>query len=166
MKMRRKQQGFSLIEVLVTALILSIVLLGLLRLFLQFSTLTSTTGNLSLATMKAQAKLEEIRGYSYDKIWQNFVSGGTPGDVFFMNRAVDGFDGVGKIYLDVVQPDLTKVTIVMSWRNQDGRLIGGDNGGGNPANALNGVVDAGEAVDGDGRFLSPELTVVSYIARR
>lgn len=166
MKMRKTHAGFSLVEVLVTALILSVVLLGLLRMFFQFSTLTSTTSNLSLATMKAQAKLEEMRGYPYSQMWINFVSGGTPGDVFLMTRASDGFDGSGKIYLDVIQPNLTKVTIVMSWQNQDGRLIGGDNGGGTSANALNGVVDAGEVVDGDGRFLSPELTLVSYIARR
>jgi len=164
--MRKEQRGFTLVEVLITLSVMALVLVSLLNSFVYFSVLSNASGNLSLAVLKVQSKSEEIRAHNFDLITTDYSVGGTPGPVILLTRANDGVDGSLIVYLDQLYPDLLQVNIVASWRNKEGRIIGGDNGGSDPAKALNGVVDPGEPVDVNGRLLSPELTGVTYVAKR
>ncbi len=160
------KKGMTLVEVLITIMILTFVVLSLLQSFVYFSILASASGNLAAVTAKAQSKMEEIRDHNFVDIPTDFGEGGTPGNVFFLTRANDGVDASGVIYLDTVHSGLLQVTIVVSWRNKDGRIIGGDNGGGDATKALNGVWNTGEPSDSNGRLVSPVLTLVSYVAQR
>lgn len=160
------RQGMTLVEVMITVVILGLVIVSILQAFVYFSILSNSAGNITVASAKAQSKMEEIRGHNFSTLTTDYGAGGTPGNIFLMTKASDGADGSGVIYIDTVQAGLLKITIVVSWRNKEGRIVGGDNGGGDSTKALNGVVDPDETVDVNGRFVSPMLTLVSYVAQR
>lgn len=107
-----------------------------------------------MALINAQSKLEEMRNESFSLITTNYGSGGTPGNTFDMSPGT----GKGVIYIDSSNSNLLAVTISISWRNQNGRIIGEDAD-------LDGILDAGEDTNGDGQLNSP-VTMTSLIARR
>jgi prepilin-type N-terminal cleavage/methylation domain-containing protein len=161
------KKGFSLVEIMVTVAVLGVVIIGLLKSFIYFSAHANTAEHLTLAMSKAQTKLEEMRGHNFDNILADYGPSGTPGNVFFLTRANDGIDGSGVIYLTSLNSGLLQVEIVVCWRNKDGRFIGEDNGGNNPAKALNGILDTAEGEDVDGNVkLSSGATIISMIAKR
>jgi prepilin-type N-terminal cleavage/methylation domain-containing protein len=162
--MRHPKKGFTLVEVMVTAGILALIIVGLLRSYISFSVLSNTAQNLSRALAKGQSKLEEMRGHDFGTLIASYSSSGTPGNTFALTKASDGVDGMGVIYIDSTNPNLYQVQIVVCWRNKDGRIVGGDNGGGVPSNALNGTLDSGET--GSGGMISSPVTLVSLIANR
>lgn len=150
----RNKQGFSLVEVMVVAAILVIAIIGLIQIFISASMLFESSGNMTIALINAKSKLEEMRNESFSQITTNYGSGGTPGNTFDLNPGT----GKGVIYIDSSNSNLFTVTIAVSWRNQNGRIIGEDAD-------LDGSLDAGEDTNGDGQLSSP-VTIRSLIARR
>jgi len=146
--------GFSLIEVLVVSGILITVIIGLIQVFVYCSTLFDSAGNLAGTVAEAQSKLEEIRNHTYSQITTDYASGGTPGNTFNLSKG----NGKGAIYIDSSNSDLLQMTLVVSWRNQNGRIVGEDLN-------LDGVLDTGEDIDSNNKLSSP-TTIVSLIARR
>ena len=107
------------------------------------------------ALTDAQSKLEEMRSDTFSQITTDYSSGGTPGNTFNLTQG----NGKGVIYIDSSNSTLLTITIVVSWQNnQDRRIIGEDLN-------LNGVLDAGEDTDGNGKLSSP-VTLVGLIASR
>ena len=74
--------GMTLVEVLISIVIIVFVVLSLLQAFIYFSILANSTENLSTVVFKAQSKMEEIRGHDFEDIPTDFGSGGTPGNIF------------------------------------------------------------------------------------
>ena len=147
-------KGFSLAELLVTVGILVTVIVILLQLFIYNSVLAELSGNMGYALSDAQSKLEEIRNSDYSVITTNYASGGTPGNTFTLSQG----QGRGVIYIDSSNSSLLKVTVVICWRNKDGRVIGEDTD-------LDGVLDAGEDLDGDGQ-ISSKARFIMRVAKR
>jgi hypothetical protein len=112
------------------------------------------SGNMGYALSEAQSKIEEIRNTEYDLITTNFASGGTPGNTFDLSPG----QGKGVIYIDSSVANLLEVSVVVCWRNKDGRVIGEDKD-------LDGALDAGEDLDGDSRIDST-VNLTLKIARR
>ena len=153
----RKSSGFTLAEVLVAIIVLAMVIVGLLTVFVQCSTLADLSGNTTLALSDARTKLEEIRNHNFITIVDDYAEGGTPGNVFGLPSFASGM-GAGRVYINQITPDLLQVKVVACWQNRDGRIIGTDTN-------LNGVVDFGESHDGSGEIDSP-VKLVTYITRR
>ena len=152
-KIFQRPGGFTLVELLMATIILSVVLVGLIQLFIRCSVLTELASNITAAMSEAQGKMEEIRNYDFDSIATDYVNGG----------ALNPFDltqlaGKGIIYIDSSNADLLEVEIVISWQNKYGRIIGEDLD-------LDGTLDTGEDVNGDSK-LSSIATLVSQIAER
>lgn len=64
----KKQKGFSLIEVLITILLLAFVLMTLISVFIYGFNLLSKTKQTTLATQIAQEEVELIRNMPFDDI--------------------------------------------------------------------------------------------------
>jgi len=150
----RTNRGFTLTEVLVSAAILVVVSVGLIQVFLRASALSSLSGNMTIAMSEAQDKIEEIRNHDFDLIMADYVSGGTPGDIFSLSEVT----GTGKIYISNANPDLLEIEVVVSWQEKDDRVIGEDQD-------LDGVLDAGEDINGNSQ-LDSTARIITYLARR
>ncbi|MCK4881532.1 MAG: prepilin-type N-terminal cleavage/methylation domain-containing protein [Candidatus Omnitrophica bacterium] len=150
----QKKAGFTLVELMLAVFILAFTLSGLIRVFLQCSTMNEIALSKTAAMIDLQGKMEEIRNYDYGSIATDYVSGGAVGDTFDLSQLT----GKGVIYIDAGNPKLLEIKIVASWQNQGGRVIGGDLN-------LDGVLDAGETVDADGDLASI-ATLITKIAQR
>lgn len=100
--------------------ILAIVIVGLLQLYVQCSSLSELAGNTTLAVSETQSKMEEIRNYDYSSIETDYGSGGTPGDTFTLN----GLNGSGAITTTRFggSGSLLQVQIDTTWTNRNGRV--------------------------------------------
>ena len=153
-KLKKNLKAFSLLEVVVTVGILSIVIAGLLQLFIYGQISAEESEDLTRAMIEAQGKMEEIRDHSFAQIAADYISGGTPGDTFALN----GVTGSGLIYLDASNADLIQVDIVISFQTAKNRIIGEDVN-------FNGDLDMGEDFNGNGRIDST-ANLSSLVARR
>ncbi len=68
LKKENNQKGLSLIEVLVTILILAIILISLISVFIYGFNLLSRTKQVILATQTAQEAVEFLRNMSFDDV--------------------------------------------------------------------------------------------------
>ncbi|MBI5415990.1 MAG: prepilin-type N-terminal cleavage/methylation domain-containing protein [Candidatus Omnitrophica bacterium] len=113
-----KNQGFTLVEVLIAVGILAVVIVGLLQLFVYCSVLAQDAGNVTLALSQAQNKIEEMRGHGFTNLTTDYGSGGTPGDTF----ALTGPNGTGTIAISQVgSAELLQLQINLAWQNKSGR---------------------------------------------
>ena len=151
---KKEMAGFSLAELLVTVGILVTVIVILLQLFIYNSVLAELSGNMGYAISDAQTKIEEIKNSTYSSIATNYASGGTPGNTFNLSQG----QGKGVIYIDSSNADLLEVSVVICWRNKDGRVIGEDTD-------IDGALDAGEDLNGNGKIDS-KVNLILKIASR
>lgn len=158
---RNPSRGFSLIELMITVVILVIVLIGLLQLFIYCLSLAQMAGNLTIAITEAQGKLEEIRNHSFDSIAADYAQDGSLGNIFNLNR----LNGIGVIYIDDTNSELLEIEIVVSWRSTGNRIIGEDNGSGTGGIPLDGQLNGTEDANGNNKLDSP-TSLVSLIAKR
>lgn len=149
LRLKRKTQGFTLAELMVATLILAVVLVGLLASYVACLELTDLAKNTSTAINIAQSKLEEIKNVSYAQIKNDY-------DRVAFN--ITGLVGKGVSYVDDTNPELLQVTVVVCWKQQNGRIIGEDTN-------LNGQLDAGEDKPPVNNILDSVGQVVTYIAR-
>ncbi len=114
-----KNQGFTLVEVLIAIGILAVVVVGLLQLFVYCSSLAEAAGNTTLAISEAQNKMEEIRNHDFADIATDYASGGTPGNAF----ALTSLNGTGTITLSQAagSSELIQVQVSVVWQNKNGR---------------------------------------------
>lgn len=152
--MKRNEQGLTMVELMIVVMILVFVVTGMVQTFLYASTIADIARNKTLAVTDASSKLEQIRNHPFDDITTDYVSGGTPGDLFDLTTLT----GKGKIYIDTTDPELLVVKVVVCWQNKYNRILGEDLD-------FDGVLDAGEDVDGDGEISSP-LELVTYVAEK
>ena len=146
--------GFTLVEVMVTSVVVGVVMIGLIWVFISCAMLTDVTGNKSKLLAQAQAKIEEMRNHDFSALAADYASGGTPGNTFATTQP----NGMGVIYMDVSNPSLIIVNLYISFTNHNGRITGSDFN-------LDGVADAGEAVNGSGHLTSP-ISISTIIGNR
>ena len=152
--MKKTNDGFSLVEVLLVTGFSVIVIAGLIQLFVYCNKLAAAAGNMSFAMVEAQSKMEEMRNSSFSSLVTNYSGGGTPGNTFNLTNLT----GKGVIYIDSSNTDLLNVQITVCWQEQDGRVIGEDKD-------LSGTLAVSEDTDGNGKISSP-VALISLIARK
>ena len=114
-----KNQGFTLVEVLIAIGILTVVIVGLLQLFVYCSTLAEAAGNTTLAVNETQNKMEEIRNHNFSTLAVDYASGGTPGNTFTLTS----LNGTGTITISQFggSSSLLQTQINVSWQNKNSR---------------------------------------------
>ena len=140
--------GFTIVEILYTTGIMGIALVGILQLFVYCLWSSESAGMLTDAVGEACSRCEEIRGLNFDAILAAYGQGGTPGPRFTPTR----LQGVGLITIDTGNPDLIEARVVVCWQDRGGSVVGEDQN-------LNGYLDAGEDVNGNGLMDSPAVAV-------
>ncbi len=111
----KKEEGFTLIEVLVTMVILSGVLTALLSCFIYGLNIISRMKQTAMATQIIQEELEDIRDKTYDEI----VSLGTS----FENTRLDQLsaqsgceEASGGVVVESSEgDDIKKITVTVQW---------------------------------------------------
>lgn len=148
-----KNKGFTLIEVILSAMILVGLLVGLISLYIYCFDLQETARNTSIALNAARGKLEEIKNSDFDSIESAY-----DGAVFDLNelpgakmRTEATPVGGSDLLLDL--------RVVVCWRQKGGRIIGEDTVN------LNGQLDSGEDANVNNRLDSP-VELVTSIAKK
>ena len=149
---RRKQNGFTLVEVMLAAAFLIIVLSGMLATYISCFELITTVRNLTFAVNSAQGKIEEIRDYSFSSTFDDY------NNTTFTVDEIPAGNSRGVVYLDNSDPDLLVLTVSVCWRQRANRIIGEDLN-------LNGTLDAGEDTNGNNIIDSPAQLVTLVTAR-
>jgi len=123
MRFISNHKAMSFTEILVAVSILSVVLAGMMEMFLTFEVLGDISSKTQLALVEAQSKMEEIESTAYSSIVTNYSSGGSPGNTFSLNSLT----GTGSIVIDNGVAGLLKVTINVSYTVHNNRIIGASN---------------------------------------
>ncbi len=109
LKRKRKEEGFTLVEVLVTIVVVAVALMALLSVFIYGFNLLSRMKQTAIATQCAQEELENIRNLTFDEIIALGPS--------FTNDSLtllENSSGVRTIE-DSVGDDIKKLTISVFW---------------------------------------------------
>lgn len=117
MKKQFFKNAFTLVEVLITTVILTVVFTGLIKLIINCTTLSKSAESLTYAIGEAQSKIEEIKNSSYDNVVSNYDN------TTFNLNAISGGTGkikVSEIGADVVS-DLLEVDLSINWDDTSGR---------------------------------------------
>jgi prepilin-type N-terminal cleavage/methylation domain-containing protein len=109
-----KSKGFSLIEVLIALIILSIAFLGLAGLMIQTTRNNSFGGRITEAATFAQDKLEELRSTP----WTAITSGSDKVSVNGMDFARNWTVVPNAIVAPYTEPTLNTITININWNDQ------------------------------------------------
>jgi Tfp pilus assembly protein PilV len=119
MNKKPRQAGFTLVEAIVTALVLAVGVMGLMGAFALSGALSQTAREWTVASTAARGKIEEIRGASYTSVLATYnnqsfqVAGLTP--------ARGDEDGVvGRVTVTVPTPPndasrLLEVVVEIHW---------------------------------------------------
>lgn len=152
---QKREEGFTLVEVLLSLAIIAVTLSGLLLTYVNVFVLADMVRDSALASNAVAARMEEIKNMDFDTL---------PAEAGAFNLTSYGFPSLlpsrGRVEVTTsfsgYPNTLTKVRITGTYVTRYNRTVGED------AN-FNGVFDGGEDKNGNGRLDSP-VEVVSLIA--
>lgn len=132
----QNNRGFTLIELLIAGVIFLLVFTGILATYIACLELAEISKNSSIATQTCKGRLETIKDTDFIQIQATYHQVGftTP-----------NFNGRGVSYVDILNGNVTRVTLVFCWKQPNGRVIGEDKN-------LNGQLDGGEDSNGNNRI--------------
>ena len=110
----KKSKGFTMIEILIAMIILSIAFLGLAGLMIQTTKNNSFGGRITEAATVAQDKLEELRATS----WVAITAGSDRINMNGMNFNRNWTIVPNSIVAPYTEPTLNTITIVVNWNDQ------------------------------------------------
>ncbi|MBW2710067.1 MAG: prepilin-type N-terminal cleavage/methylation domain-containing protein [Deltaproteobacteria bacterium] len=109
---KKNQGGFTLIEVLIAIVILSVGLLGMASLNVGIIKGNKLSGDLTTATTLAQDKMEDIRRQGY--------AGVTPEDRAPCTTPYSKYEREVSVSVDDPAPRMKTITVTAYWRNSIG----------------------------------------------
>jgi prepilin-type N-terminal cleavage/methylation domain-containing protein len=144
-KIRTSEKGFTLVEVLISAVILVFVFSGILLSFVRCLELSEMSRNTSNALAAVKNHVEDIKNTSFSNIPATYD------DATF---AWASLNGIGVSYVDTSNPNLYVITVSFCWQQKNGLIVGEDTN-------LNGVLNPGEDSNGNGMIDSPVQIVTA-----
>ncbi len=144
-----KNSGFTLIEVMVSTMLLVVALLGSLGVFARLLGITESDKSYLIAQKEAEAKMEELTRYNYPALIADYTNAGALKSTPF-NLSSTMIIGKGVVYaqeLSGAANSLLSAKVVVCYR-QKGRIVGEDTN-------LNGILDGAEDQNNNARIDSP-----------
>lgn len=138
--------GFTLPELLISAMITVIAFMGILYTYARYLELDELSRNTSIVLQAAQNKIEAIKNTQFDQIAPTYHN---------QTFTTSGINGRGTVRVDDTNPKLALVTVTFCWRQANNRLMGEDTN-------LNGALNTGEDQNGNGAMDSP-VQLITYI---
>jgi len=114
MNFSMKSKGFTLIEVLIALVILSVAFLGLAGLMVQTTKNNSFGGRMTEAATFAQDKLEELRAVSWVTI--------TPGSDKMSSNGMD-FSRNWRVTPNPTNGNLKEIAVTINWKDKTSHSI-------------------------------------------
>lgn len=142
----KNSNGMTLIEVLISTLILSSLFVGAVYVFIKCMELSEAARNTQTATLICRNRMNQIEAGAYNQIYATY------------NQATftsADLNGIGVSYIDNSDPDVLKVTSVFCWRQSNGRIYGEDLN-------LSGQIDGSEDANNNGQLDSP-VKLVTFV---
>lgn len=142
----KNSNGMTLIEILISTLILSSLFVGTVYVFIKCMELSEAARNTQTATLICRNRMNQIEAGAYNQIYATY------------NQATftsADLNGIGVSYIDNSDPDVLKVTSVFCWRQSNGRIYGEDLN-------LNGQIDGSEDANNNGQLDSP-VKLVTFV---
>ncbi len=144
---RNRSFGFTLVEVMISVLILIPVCVGVMYVFIKCVELSEMARHSSEAVREIKTKVSEIENTPFDQIKNTFHN---------TTFTAAGLNGIGVTYIDDTDTNMLTVTATFCWREKNGRVMGEDVD-------LDGQIDSGEDINGNGMLDSP-VTVVTRVS--
>lgn len=144
----KKSSGFTLIEVLITTLFLTVALLSTLGLFAYSLSSADTSRNSTIAQYEVEGKIEEVCASDYSVIKTTYTNAGAVKNTVF--NLINDLGGKGVVIAQEVPGatnGLIRVKVAVCYR-QGQRIVGEDTN-------LNGILDAGEDANANNEIDSP-----------
>ena len=139
-------EGFALVEVMVSAVIMILAFVGILVTYMKCMELNEMSRNKSMATKAAKTRMELINTSAFSSLTANY------NNIPFLPAV----RMAGVSYINTTNPDLAQIVVSVCWRQKNGLLVGEDAD-------LDGVLDAGEDTNGNGMIDSPvQLVTFRY----
>jgi len=111
MKSSFRSKGFTLIEILISLVILSVALLGLAGLMVQTTKNNSYGGLMTEAATFAQDKFEEMRAIGWVKINHNTTTIDNP-------KSSTGVNYTRRVVTKPINANLTEINITINWTDR------------------------------------------------
>lgn len=108
--MKREQQGFTIVELLIATLVIGIITAGISTLFININTLQRKTSHIDSATRAAQRQVEMLRNDNYGSL--------APGQTInFTNSLPETLPGnkSGSVVVSAPAPDLKRVDVTVTY---------------------------------------------------
>ena len=118
MRLRLKNHGFTLLELMITAAIMIIVLTGLLATYVTCLELNETAKNSNLALNAAQDIMERIRSSPDLSTIMNYNA--SPYNI----TSLPANSGLVYVHIDNISADLLNVSVGACWEQKRSRIIG------------------------------------------
>ena len=116
MKSSLRSKGFTLIEILISLVILSVALLGLAGLMVQTTKNNSYGGLMTEAATFAQDKFEEMRAIGWAKINHNATTIDYP-------KSSTGVNYTRSVVTKPINANLTEINVTINWTDRTNHSI-------------------------------------------
>ena len=160
----KNKSGFTIVEVMVATLILTLAVLSMLGLFTRSMALVESQGSSVKAQFEMERQMEEILSMEYtspttgDGVLEVYTNDGAWQETPFALEAPE-LVGSGTVYANelpgMADPlnRMMRIKVVVCYQHRN-TIIGEDDGSGG-GNALNGVLDGTEDANGNNELDSP-----------
>jgi len=134
------RNAFTLLELSIAIIFLAVVLVALLYSYSQSIKTSTKLQRINQALVQVRKEMESIKN-------MNFADIPSLNNTSFQIENSD-FENRGVIYVENFDTDTLRIILTVCLKDVHGRVIGEDKD-------LDGVLDPGEDIDGDGRISSP-----------
>ncbi|MCZ6690653.1 MAG: prepilin-type N-terminal cleavage/methylation domain-containing protein [Planctomycetota bacterium] len=115
MRIRPRQRGVTLIELMIALSLLAVILASLLAVFDAILSLSQSGSNLTVATLDAQQVMEEAGRFEYDDLLTFTPTQRTNLEAQTISISISGEDGA---IVTNPLPDLVRIAVLIRWKER------------------------------------------------
>ncbi len=141
------KKAFTLVELMVAAVLMIIAFVGILTAYIRCIELSEMSRNSSIALNGCKNVMEQIKNTTFTDIENDFDQ---------VTFTIAGLNGIGVSYVDPSNPDLLSVKVAFCWRQKNGIMVGEDLD-------LDGTLDVSEPDPDNDNLVSSPVELRTFI---